>query len=179
MNLESPPSLLLVLFTICIPKSCETFTSCFILFSAEPWVKATVTVKFSGDSAHCLKISTLPQLLNFPRGWEWEHLINKDLGPQFSILWEACVSYTAKSACQKWYLTASTALSPLHTLIFTLYSTLASIRHKVLGPRPLRYPSERLQPTTAAVEAKDRKTDLVIRPAEKGFMVAAGYKHEL
>jgi len=71
-------------------------------------------------------------------------------------------------------LTASAALSPLHTLIFTLYSTLASIRHKVLCRRPLRYPSERLQPTTAAVETKDRKTDLAVRHAGKGFIVAAG-----
>lgn len=121
-----------------------------------------------------LKINKLPQLLNFPRGWVCKHLINKDLGPQFSILWEACVSFTAKSACQKWYLTASTALSPLRTLIFTLYSTLASIRHKVLCLRPLSYPSERPQPTTAAVETKDRKTDLAVRHVEKGFMVAAG-----
>lgn len=84
------------------------------------------------------------------------------------------VSFRAKSACQKSYLTASSVLSPLHTLIFTLYNTLASIRHKVLCLRPLRHLSERLQPTTAAVETKDRKTDLAVRHAEKVFVVAAG-----
>lgn len=89
------------------------------------------------------------------------------LGLQFSILWEACVSFSDQSACQKWYLTASTALSSLHTLIFTLYSTLASIRRKVLCLRPLRYLSERLQATTAAVETKARKTDVAVKHFEK------------
>lgn len=133
-SLESLPSLPLVLFTICIPKSCKTFSSYFMLFSAGLWVKATETVKFFRWFCSLLRINKLPQLLNFLRGWECEQLINKDFGPQLSILWEARVSFTAKSACQKRYLTASTALSPLHTLICTLYSTLSSIRHKVLCP---------------------------------------------